>query len=264
MTSERALLAAYAVRYRGEWKKIAAAIARKEPVSIPEVKETYLTIADEAYPASLRRLRFPPWVLFYEGNLELLRYPAVTIIGSREMHAYGRAMTELAASILCEHYVLVSGLAKGVDGTVHRTALEHGGHTIGVIGCGLNVAYPRCNQDLYQRMSEDHLILSEYPRDTMPESWHFPWRNRILAALGEAVIVTEARRTSGTMHTVNEAIALSREVWCAPYPYGAEEGEGCNLLISEGANLLVNEDSLKDLTNAAKDRRLAENCGSVV
>ena len=69
MTSERALLAAYAVRYRGEWKKIAAAIARKEPVSIPEVKEPYLTIADEAYPASLRRLRFPPWVLFYEGNL---------------------------------------------------------------------------------------------------------------------------------------------------------------------------------------------------
>ncbi len=248
MRSERELLAAYAVRYRGEWKKISAAIARNEPVNDQEVKETYLTIADEEYPAALRRLRFPPWVLFYAGNLELLNYPAVTIIGSRDMHAYGKQMTELAASILAEEYVLVSGLAKGVDGTVHRTAIRQGGHTIGVIGCGLNISYPRCNQDLYERMSRDQLILSEYPRDTMPEAWHFPWRNRILAALGQAVIVTEAKRTSGTMHTVNEAIALSREVWCVPYPFGAAEGEGCNLLISEGANLVVNEDSLRDLT----------------
>ncbi|MGN1389981.1 MAG: DNA-processing protein DprA [Bulleidia sp.] len=259
MRSERELLAAYAVRYQGDWKKISAAIAGKEPVRAYEGKDPYLTIADEEYPASLRRLRFPPWVLFYAGNPELLKYPAVTIIGSRDMHAYGKQMTELAASILAERYVLVSGLAKGVDGTVHRTALAEGGHTIGVIGCGLNISYPRCNQDLYSRMAEDQLILSEYPRDTMPEAWHFPWRNRILAALGDAVVVTEAKRTSGTMHTVNEAISLSKEVWCVPYPFGAEEGEGCNLLISEGADLLVNEDSLRDLAHAGKDMRLAEN-----
>ena len=152
----------------------------------------------------LKRLRYPPWVLYYQGDISLLEKKCMTIVGSRELTDYGKRVTEVASSILSRKYVIVSGLAKGADATAHRTAILCGAKTIGVIASGLKIQYPSCNADLYKTMQKEHLILSEYPYDTGIQKHHFAWRNRILAALGEACIVTSAKVKSGTMLTVNE------------------------------------------------------------
>jgi len=239
-------LAAYAYEYLGSWSLIADALRRGQEPRRYEIREPYLTIYDKEYPDSLRRLRFPPWVIFWRGNPDLLKEPGITVVGSRQMNAYGREMTVQIASRLREKFVLVSGLARGVDAQVHRTALA-GGKTIGVIGSGLSTHYPRCNAGLYEQMAGSHLILSEYPCFVPVRREHFPWRNRILAALGQQIIVTQARCKSGTMLTVNEAVALGKDVWCVPWPLVSPEGEGCNQLIAQGALILASLEQLEDI-----------------
>lgn len=244
---QREHLADLAYVYSGEWPAIAAAI-RKNEEPYPCLKnEKYITIADDVYPACLRRLRYPPWVLFYQGDLSLLEKPLISVVGSRELTAYGRQMTEMTASILSQKYVLVSGLARGADACAAETALQCGGKTIAVIGSGLGTHYPIENEDLYHRIAEEGLILSEYPWNAPVQKHHFPWRNRIIAALGEALIVTQARSKSGTMITVNEAVALSKDVYCIPYPMDDDNGSGCNQMIQEGAGMIHTPEQLYDL-----------------
>jgi DNA processing protein len=247
---KRENLAALAIRYEGEWTAIANALIQEEEAE-ETIRDPYLTIYDADYPDALRALRYPPWVLFYHGDKSLLKQRMITIVGSRKLSSYGRIMTDRCASLLSQKYVIVSGLARGADGQAHRSALEAGGHTIGVIGSGLGHVYPRENADLYARMEKRDLILSEYPYDTGVRKYHFPWRNRILAALGECIIVTEARINSGTMLTVNDALTLSKDIWCVPHPYGSEEGKGCDRLISQGAFILYAKDQLEDLMRSA-------------
>lgn len=245
--SERERLINYAIAYDGDWEKIAGALSQQRPVGNYASRDAAITIYDDAYPQRLRQLRYPPWVLFYRGRIELLQKPAVTIIGSRKMSSYAAQMTSRLASEVSRHCPVVSGLAKGVDGLAHRSALEHGGMTIGVIGSGLGTVYPPEHQELYAQMAQKGLILSEYPHHTGVRKRNFPWRNRILAALGETLLITQAACKSGTMLTVNEALALSRDIYCIPYPFGAEEGRGCNLLISQGAQILFEDSQLNDL-----------------
>ncbi len=242
----RELLALLSVRYEGNWHRIAAALKRKERPESKMIADRYVTVIDDEYPARLKDLRYPPWVLFYRGDLSLLQRRSVTIVGSRKMSAQGKRVTEEIARTLAPACVIVSGLAKGVDAAAHGAALEGGGRTIGVIGSGLRYTYPAVNAGLYRRMEKEDLILSEFPHDTGVRREHFPWRNRILAALSKQVIVTQASVSSGTMHTVNEALALDREIWCVPYPYGDPSGEGCDLLIQQGANILYEKKQLID------------------
>lgn len=244
--TEQEILASYSYMYEGNWSRIAKAAAEKEEPYSFDIRESYITILDDAYPEPLKTLRFPPWVLFYQGDISLLKQPMITIVGSRQLSEYGIRLTRIAADQLKKHFVLVSGLARGADALVHSCALE-GGRTIGVIGSGLAVTYPKENRDLYDAMAENHLILSEYPFHTGIRKEHFPWRNRILAALGQALIVTEAKYRSGTMLTVNEALALSREIYTFPHPFESENGSGCNRLIADGANILYTSAQLREI-----------------
>lgn len=248
--TKRELLLAYAAHWQGDWGRIAAAVAAQEapmPVSCPEKAVTFY---DDDYPECFRSLRFPPWVLYYRGHLELLHTAALTIVGSRRMVPYAEEKTREIAAFLSSSLTIVSGVALGVDGTAHRAVLKAGGNTVGILGCGFDAYYPRANADLYDTLGEKGLLLSEYPPGTSPARHHFPWRNRLLAALGRAVIVTQAACRSGTMDTVSEALNLSRDVYCVPYPYGCQEGEGCNLLISQGAQILYSPQQLEDLAAA--------------
>lgn len=243
---KREELCRIAVACRGDWKKISEALKFGKKYEAA-VTEPYITIFDDAYPMELRALRHPPWVLFYRGDITLLNRPKITVVGARKASAYGLEMTETCVRALAQSFALVSGLALGVDACVHRTAIENGALTIGVIGSGLDHVYPVANFRLYDEMKKKHLILSEYPAGTGVRKEHFPWRNRILAALGQEVIVTEAAERSGTMITVNEALALSKEVWCVPQRAFDPSGAGCNLLISQGAQVLYSAEQLKEI-----------------
>ena len=242
---KRERLIAYACREGGDWSRIAQAVRNSKECTYSPA-EPCITIYDDNYPASLRELRYPPWVLFYRGSIDLLNEPSVTIVGSRKMTAYGYRVTGLIADVLKKRFVLVSGLAAGIDATVHDCAL-HGGKTIGVIGSGLDTQYPAQNRKLYEQMQKEHLILSEYPSWVGVRKEHFPWRNRILAALGQCTIVTEARIRSGSMLTVNEAIVLNRDIYCVPSLFDSESGQGCNRLISQGALILYETEQLNDI-----------------
>ncbi len=243
---KRELLAAYATKYQGNWMQINRAVLKEETEDLPSVNEPYITILDPEYPQQLKKLERPPWVLFYRGNISLLRRQMITIVGSREMTEYGKCVTGLITDYLKNDFVIVSGLAKGVDGESHHHAIING-KTIGVVGHGLDTEYPACNHDLYQIMKQRHLILSEFPVGTPIRKYHFPYRNRILAALSCFVIVTQAVRKSGTFHTVNEALNIGIEVYCIPYPFMEMNGEGCNSLIQEGANILFELEQLDEL-----------------
>ena len=244
---DRETLANYSCKYHGSWHRIAKAIKDNEVVGKVVIKDDYITILDDEYPERLRALRYPPWVLFYKGNLSLLNKPMIGIIGSREMGNYAASMTEMMVATLPEKYGIVSGLAKGVDGCAHACCLQMGRKTIGVIGSGLKYRYPYENEGIYLQMEKDGLILSEYPYDEGVKSYHFPWRNRIIAALSDKIIVTSAKRRSGTMLTVNEAITVGKEVWCDPYPMDNALGEGCNLLIQQGAQIIVNKNDIESI-----------------
>ncbi len=236
-----------ALKYHGDWDRIAMGLKRGEQPEGYRLEEPCITIYDEMYPPELRKLRFPPWVLFYRGSLELLSKPCITIVGSRDVQEYGEFMTRHVTELVADRFTIVSGLARGVDGIAHETALRCHAHTIGVTGCGLDRTYPQCNAHLYKEMEQSHLLLSEYPVGTEIQRRNFPWRNRILAALGAAVIVTQASLRSGTTSTAMEAAALGKEIWCIPYIYGDACGEGCNALIEQGANILYSDEQLEKL-----------------
>lgn len=244
--TEREKLAAYAWMFSGDWTRIAEAEKNHLVPDAVRITEQYITCLDEDYPKQFRALRYPPWVIFYRGDLSLLKRRMISIVGSRDLQPYGAYGTCWCADLLKREFVLVSGLAKGADGLVHRRALE-GGKTIGIIGSGFSRRYPYCNKDLYQIMEQDHLVLSEYPFHTGIRRHHFAWRNRLIAALGEALIVTQARIRSGTMLTVNEAASLAKDIYVLPWQIHDPWGEGCSKLISEGAMILWQEEQLKDI-----------------
>lgn len=236
-------IAQYAIKYDGSWEKIAMALRLQEEPGKYPVAGNFITIADEAYPRQLRQLRYPPFILFYKGNPALLQKPMMTVVGARNCTEYGEQTCREICAILGEHFVLVSGLARGIDRAVHESSLR----SVAVIGNGLDIAYPTINRDLYERVGEQGLILSEYPPGSKPLRSHFPWRNRILAALGQGTVVVQAASHSGSSITAKEAFALGKDVYCVPYPLHAEEGAGCNHLIADGALIIDELDVLKDL-----------------
>ena len=232
-----------AYTYEGNWNKIRNAIGKKEGVIEHKIVDNYITILDDRYPSCLKELKDPPWVLFYKGDLSLLQKSMVTIVGSRNMCSYGEIVTKKITNYLKQDHVIVSGLAKGVDVTAHKEALL-GGKTIAVVGHGLYYQYPYCNSKVYTQIEKDGLLLSEFPFYTSVKKYNFPVRNRLLAALGNKIIVTQASIRSGTMLTVNSALELGKEVYCVPYAFDSQEGAGCNRLIDEGAQILYDFNQL--------------------
>lgn len=244
--NKREYLANLSYKYDGDWASITNAIRRYEKVEDYHIKENYITILDDNYPSSFLSLRYPPLVFFYEGDLSLLNKKCITIVGAREATEYATSITKLIVKTIGDKYVYVSGLAKGIDACVHDEALKYS-KTIGIIGSGLATVYPRTNDELFKKMRKKDLIISEYPYNVGIRKHHFPWRNRLLAALGEKLIVVEAKIKSGTMLTVNEAIELGKEVYCIPHRFNDISGKGSNKLINDGAFMLYTIEQIKEL-----------------
>lgn len=226
-----------AIENRGSYFRIRKALAEKRRPDDRIRIQRAVTILDEEYPRELLSLRYPPFVLFYAGNIKLLKERKMAVVGSRNTTDYGIRMTRQVVSKLKNDFVIVSGMAIGIDAAAHENALR----TIGVLGNGLDVCYPLTNSDLYEYMKNSQLLISEYPLTESPARQHFPFRNRIIAGLAEGVVVTQAREKSGTMLTVNEALAINKDVYAIPYDLDDESGSGCNLLICQGANIILRD-----------------------
>jgi DNA processing protein len=196
---------------------------------------------DAWYPESLRSLRDAPPYLFTLGDVSLLERPAVAIVGTRSATPYGLRITRTLSSALARAgVVVVSGMARGIDAAAHEAALDAGGGTIAVLGTGVDVPYPKYNKPLHSRLAQSGLIVSELSCGTRAFPGSFPRRNRLIAALGRAVIVTEAPVKSGALITSSVALDIGRDVAVVPGNIDTPAGAGSNELLLHGATPILN------------------------
>jgi DNA processing protein len=201
---------------------------------------TELRRGARAYPPLLTQLHDPPAQLYVRGRAELLAEPAVAIVGARSCSGYGaRVARMLGRELAAAGLVIVSGLARGIDGEAHRGALEAEGATVAVLGCGIDRDYPRAHASLAERIRGSGAVVSEYPPGTEPAPWRFPARNRIIAGLSLASVVVEARERSGALITADFALELGREVFAVPGEITAALSAGTNDLLRQGAAPLL-------------------------
>jgi DNA processing protein len=218
----------------------------------------WLARSDSAFPASLNSIFDPPAGLFLRGSggVEVLDRPAVAIVGARACSPYGQHVArtfgrELAAAGL----LVVSGLARGVDGEAHRGALDAGGVTVAVLGCGIDRDYPAAHAELARRICADGLVVSEYAPGVEPAPWRFPARNRIVAGLTQATVVVEAREKSGALITADLALEEGREVFAVPGEITSALSAGVNALLRLGATAATSvDDVLESFGLAGADR----------
>lgn len=255
-----------------------ALAARRRSFRLDRAEETmcaagmsFVAFGTPQYPAELTHLQMPPAGLFVRGATgavgRMRSMPRVTIVGTRKASAYGvRATEAFAAAFARSGIAVVSGMALGIDSKAHEAALEASGLTVAVLGCGLDIVYPPRNRWLYDKIAKCGAVVSELPPGTPPARWTFPRRNRILAALGDAVMVVEAPRASGALQTVTWALSLGRPVFSVPGSIYADGQRGCNLLLYDGAGVAVDprvtvEDFLFQTRNQ-RDGRLPGDCSS--
>ena len=210
----------------------------------------FVYCAEEAYPHRLKDITDYPFGLFYIGSLPREDRPTVSIIGARECSEYGRKTAELFGKTLGSKGVqIISGMARGIDGISQSAALNVGGNSYGIVGCGVDICYPKENEKLYNKLKINGGILSEYLPGTEPKANLFPARNRIISALADILLVVEARMKSGTYITVCQALEQGREIYAVPGRITDGLSDGCNRLIRDGAGIATSpEDILETLS----------------
>ena len=210
-----------------------------------------LALGDSAYPARLLATADPPLLLYVQGNAALLSARSVAIVGSRQATAQGLDSAQSLATALCGRgWVVVSGLAQGIDGAAHVGALAapNGAGTVAVVGTGLDIVFPTAHWRLAQRIAAAGAIVSEYAPGMPALPAHFPQRNRIIAGLSEGTLVVEAALRSGSLITARMALEAGREVFAMPGSVHAQQSRGCHALIKQGAKLVESaEDILEEL-----------------
>ena len=208
-----------------------------------------LTWEDEAYPRLLRPIPAAPPVLYVRGSLTSQDDWAVAVVGTRRATTYGReAAADLAGALAHNRITVVSGLARGIDGIAHRAALDAGGRTIAVLGCGLDVVYPPEHARLARDIISSGALVSDYPLGTQPEARNFPPRNRIISGLALGVLVVEGAQDSGSMITADYALEQGRDVFAVPGTIFSPRSQGTNRLIQQGAKMVTSvQDILEEL-----------------
>ncbi len=230
-------------------KNVSAALA--EPAPLREKAEvllgqlagcgaTAVCPDDDEYPQHLKEIADPPAVLYVQGQIQLLGSLCLAMVGSRAATAYGkRCSYSLAQGLASAGVTVVSGLALGIDSEAHRGALSvESGTTIGVLGCGIDVVYPKQNSALYSEIREKGLLVSEYPPGVKPDGFRFPARNRIISGLSRGVVVVEAARKSGSLITAEMALDEGRDVFAVPGQIDSFKSNGAHWLLQQGAKLV--------------------------
>ncbi|MFN3420851.1 MAG: DNA-processing protein DprA [Armatimonadota bacterium] len=206
-----------------------------------------LTIFDERYPPLLHRLPDAPPCLYVSGTIEETDERAIAVVGTRRPSDYGRRIAyKIASELAVSGFTVISGLAEGIDTAAHKGALDSGGRTFAVLGCGLDVIYPRSNKELARRIADNGALLTEFPLGTKPQAWHFPQRNRIISGMSLAVIIVEAPLNSGALITADWAAEQGREVFVVPGPVDQPSFEGNHRLLREGARVFTSVSDMLD------------------
>ena len=210
----------------------------------PEAVEEYrrrlgvkITVCDDDdFPDLLRNVENPPYYLYYFGNLPDPDLLSIAVVGARKCSDYGREATEKLVTDLVEKAAvhIVNGMAEGIDGAALRAALRAGGHPTAVLGCGIDIIYPAFHRKLYEKLKEQGCLLSEFPFGTPGLKQNFPFRNRLISGLSAGVLVTEASRRSGTLHTVRHGLDQGKEIYAMPGSIFSKQSELPHYLIETG------------------------------
>ena len=229
---------------------------------VAATRSNAVTLADDAYPPLLREIIDPPLVLHVRGNAALLANLSIAIVGSRKATPYGiNASAQLARELAAAGVTIVSGLARGIDAAAHQAALDAGAPTIGVLGTGIDVVYPREHRRLYKRMAEGGAIVSELPPGAPPRRENFPVRNRIISGLTKGTVIVEATTRSGSLITARMAAEQGRDVFAVPGSIFSDKSEGTHRLIQYGAKLVHDVDDVLEelgITPMAKKEETPE------
>ncbi|TPR20104.1 DNA-protecting protein DprA [Apilactobacillus timberlakei] len=205
----------------------------------------FISILDKNYPIGLKESYLPPIIIFYFGNISLIENKMLGVVGSRKNTDYAfKSLNMLIPKVVQSDIVVVSGLAAGVDKLSHQCTIANGGKAVAVIGTGLDIYYPRENEQLQRNIAINHLLISEYPVGSKPLRFHFPERNRIIAGLIDTLLVIEAKNKSGSLITANLALQNNRNVLAIPGRIDSLHSVGCNELILAGAKPVL---SAKDI-----------------
>jgi len=211
---------------------------------------TVLTWLHQAYPSLLRSIAQPPPVLYVRGEITAADQFAVAVVGTRHASVYGKEVARRMATGLAQNGVtVVSGLALGIDGIAHKAALDAGGRTLGVLGCGLDIIYPAEHRELANRIAASGALISDYPLGTKPEALNFPPRNRIISGLSLGTLIIEASLQSGALITHRFSLEQGRETFAVPGNIYNQNSSGTNALLQRGEAKLVScvEDILEEL-----------------
>jgi len=233
-----------------DWKRLETHLRWEE-----DPQHHILTLGDKTYPPLLREIATPPWVLFLKGDPQvLIEAPCLGVVGSRRPSALGRHQSyEFSRELGKRGWVVVSGLAEGIDGMAHEGTLEEGGKTVAVLGTGLDRIYPSHHEPLAQRIVAQGALVSEFPLHTILKPHHFPQRNRLISGLSRGVLVVEAALRSGSLITARHALEQNREVFAIPGSIYESLRAGCHGLIKEGAQLAESvEDIIRTCTSLDK------------
>ncbi len=276
--------------YLDEWKMVALGITDKERMiliesikswnieveyeKLKERKIECVSYFDENYPEKLKAINSSPYMLYMKGKLPNPKQKTVAIIGARSCSHYGAHMAKEYAEVLAKAGVqIVSGMARGIDSIGQRSALAVGGNSFAVLGCGVDYCYPKEHMDLYLNLIQQGGVISELPIGTVPLKQYFPARNRIISGLSDAILVMEAKERSGTLITTDMALEQGRDVYALPGPVNSQLSRGCNMLIKQGAEILLSPEelladlgmlSVKALENSESTKNLLETSEKLV
>jgi DNA processing protein len=220
----------------------------------------FVALTDPAYPPLLQQLTRPPLFLFIAGNVEIISQPQLAMVGTRAPSQYAKEVVDDLVSGISERVAahITSGMALGIDGLSHRASIHYNIPTIAVLGCGIDIAYPKRHRQLFHDIQQQGAVVSEFLPSTAPHASLFPRRNRIISGLSMGVIVVEAKIKSGSLVTARYALEQNKEVFAVPSAIYNPNSEGCHYLIKSGAKLTENaDDILEELPFLAKPRKIS-------
>lgn len=211
-----------------------------------------VTYEDDAYPKTLRSIDNPPVLLYYRGILpDFKKHISIGVVGTRKLSSYGRKCAyELSYDLACSGAIIVSGMAKGIDGVAHTAALSAGMPTVAVLGSGINVCYPKEHLQLAREIVKCGCVITEYPPFAKPLGFHFPCRNRIISGIPQGVLLIEGTERSGALITATRAKEQGKLVYAVPGNVGSKNSEASNIMLKDGAKLTTcAEDIISDFEN---------------